>query len=404
MSEDNAPVLSGEKSHSRFGCSQHPYIAVCPAVQNSGESGAAAAKGNDLHDIAAEVLMAALDGDTVMIDYAPGERLPCGQIVSQEDLDKVDDYVNHVLGLKNQYPQCTEIFIEVPQKMSSLGLPDDETTPDAVLIEPFGLCIVADLKTGQVAVSPYSEQLRSYGLERFIEYGCSAMLCCVSQNGTLKKQNFSERQIEMYQAYMTDQIEMAQWPNPPRVPGKACKYCSDKDCPARQGAMQIGTGSLLTVKPEELDPEQVARFLEFYEIINEASKQMDRIKSRGHALVESGVSVKGWELRPGDPMRGWAKESAAKEEILKLFAVNKDRVPNPEFEKTGKGRKTMDVDAPIDPEQIMVPPKPPAMRSPSQIEGLLGKSKAVTTVLKPLIKKYPSPNKHLKRVVPKLEE
>ena len=398
MSEEAlVPVLSGDKEHSPYGCSSHPQFAVCPGYMSGGGSNPMAEKGNDLHDIAAEALEAALAGVTSELAIV-GDTLPCGQIYTQEDAFKVEAYIEHCLQLVKDHPECIHRFVEIPQPMSSIGLPDDVTTPDFLIVEPFGLCIVMDLKTGKTPVSATSEQLRSYGLERFDEYCCTEMICCVSQDSILKTKSYSELEINFYRGHITRMIEMAQWDAPPCIPGKACTYCV-RDCAVRKGVVQQSTGSMLSVEVEELTPEQLAGFLDFDKILDAAVKRIGLIKARGHAFIEKGVPIPGWHLEPGKSFHVWRNENSAKEAILELFANHKKRetVNNP---AANGGKRTKMVSAPIDAKEISVVTV--KMRSPSAVYGLVGKSKAIVDVLEQHISKIPSSKQHLRRDINKL--
>lgn len=393
MNEENlSPVLSGDKDHSKYGCSTHPSLAICPGYESSGGTNPAAEKGNDLHDLGAEALEACLDGLPFELMIEVGDELPCGQIFEAADEQKVEAYVSHCMSLVKDYPQCTIRKVEVPQPMASLGLPNDITTPDFIMIEPFGLVIIMDLKTGKGIVKPTSEQLRSYGLEAYEDYGCTEMLCCVSQDCIMLTKHYVDVEISFYKEHMSRMIEMAQWENPPLVPGKACTYCG-RDCSVRNGAVTTGAAAMMSVNPEELSPDQVAHFLEFTEIFDAAVVQLGRIKARGHALEESGVPIRGWHLESGNATNVWRNEAAAKETILKLFANHKKRVkldPVP-----AKGAKTELVDAPIDAKEVSIVTV--KTRSLNQVHELVGRSKAVVEALAPHVMKIPSTKNHLRR-------
>lgn len=255
----------------------------------------------------------------------PGEAASIGtaihelseRILRGEEIDDPDINPEH-LAMAQEYANFVNTLVEKPRKrMIEVNVDDGLKTlhhalggtADAVLVDGNHLHVI-DLKTGRVLVeAENNKQLLTYALGVMRQFNAPADITCTMHifqpRAGHSQWTVSGVDLISHGHDLRKAAELALSPDAPTNPSpEACKYCRAKTiCPSLRQKVQDSARKDFapdtTITPEMLDLAHLAA--DWSEAVISAAKQQ----------LTDGVTISGWNLKPGRKTRFWKSEALA---------------------------------------------------------------------------------------------
>jgi len=228
-------------------------------------------------------------------------------------------------------------------------------TADALIVAPFGECIVVDYKNGAGhVVEADAVQLRLYALAA-LEFDPATVRTVVVQpnaphpDGPIRSHTYTAEELKAWRADVRAFIKAAQEPDAPRKAGDHCRWCkAGPTCPARR-ALVLDTaqtdfdavdGELISPpKPADLSQDDLARILRAADILDAWLKE---VRSYAQREAQHGRPPTGFKLVEGRRgARAWADEKVVSDicDLEGVDAYTRKLKTPPQLEKEiGKAR------------------------------------------------------------------
>lgn len=383
-----APV---EPGHSPWGASSSDRWLNCPgsveahaAAPKPAESDYAA-EGNVAHDLLEQTMRGRLNNIKLMalvgsiIEYH-GVKVK----VTEEMVDGVLLHFNTVLEDFNRIkamgkPAPIQMLIEHRVVASSVD-PKAFGTLDSGIAQKGNILIIHDFKYGQGKLVEAVNNPQ--GLQYLISV-IDTLLCeafdeiwfvvvqprMAHSEGRVRRWKVTREQLQAHREKMIKGIAATKVPNAPRAAGKWCRWCNAyAGCPQARAMVQAETAmDFATVgqsvpapkiaNPDELTPELMARAMEYEEII---TKWFKAVREVAQAKLERGETVPGYKLVEGRSNRVWKDEEEVKKKFEDIY---------------GDGIY-----------------KPKTLRTPADLEVVVGKKVVAELSMKPAGKKTIAPD------------
>lgn len=314
--------------------------------------------GTRLHQLVADLLAASKEGARadILERYAD---LDAGQI------EAASWCVDRVLEMA--WPEA-RILTEHHLDLRWLDESISGGTADLVIVEDYVRAVVVDFKFGHTPVPPASENLQlacyAAGVAHEFDLALAEVHVCILQPA-LDRRDFDEfRPHTIQRALDAAKTALSAKGWPPRPGPEQCRYCKAAGrCPAQLAlAEQAEPPPVRTKEDVELLPMQrISEFLAAYEDRG-VEDLVGAMKRRLYEACLAGYEDERWGLGRGRGTREFREGSEAQ-----LRGI---------FEAQGK---------PI--EKLYTVPEPPQVKSPAQVEAVLGKGKSIKAALEPLIVK-----------------
>jgi hypothetical protein len=338
-----------EALHTLYSPSSLERRALCPALCPASakmerdlpeESSQAADRGTQLHALVAKMVLGQGVSDTDIAHFPQDEISTCLAIAERIQAQRAT--------MNNP-----EALAEFRLKMTYW--PDEMGTPDIILVEPFGAAYIADFKFGSSSVTPANRNLQLLALACAVaaEWECSTVKVELIQPaiGEPTSHTYQADELKHYTPTLRGIVEKCESPTPEfNAHPKACQFCR-----ARSMCPELKRSATLPVKvePMALSISEVGEWLNKLEIVSIFHKAL---KARAFAILATGGSIPGWKLKETLKDREW-REGAA-DAVAELLRA-----------------KGLDTEAAFEPRQL---------KSPAQIEKLVGKAKAVREAMEQL--------------------
>ncbi|TDX21649.1 uncharacterized protein DUF2800 [Modicisalibacter xianhensis] len=366
-------IIHSERAHARLGPSGADRWATCPGAPAMeapfpNTSSPFAEWGTRCHEIAESTLLSS--GAPIALTHTPGDE--------EDRLEKADvaqTYVDYVLGIVKE--TGGELLVEARLDISP-WVPDCFGTADAVILDYAGKTIhVADLKGGSgVPVSVEdNRQLKLYGLGAYNDYGWMGdferVMLHIVQPRTGNYGESWEIGVDDLLAFGEEMRAAAQRtrdPDAPLVPSeKGCRFCKAAAVCPELARQNLAAAEALfddapplpanitqpdLPAPQQLTREQVAAILSHSGRI---TNWLKAIEAHAQAALEAGEELPGYKLVRGRSNRRWIDERQAQQVILKTL-----------YEMT---------DSTSEARELAI--QPAKLRTPAQVEKVLGKQKAI---------------------------
>ena len=286
------------RAHARLSASRAERFMTCPgsvrleAQMPYEPPGEAAAIGTAIHELSERIL----NGHEIDDPDVNPEHLAMAQ--------EYADFINNLV----EKPRKKLIEVNVDAGLKSLH-PSLGGTADAVLVDGDHL-IICDLKTGRVPhEAKDNKQLLTYALGVMRQFNAPASIQCTMHifqpRAGHSKWTVSGMDLITHGLELKKAAELALSPDAPTNPSPdACKYCRAKTiCPSMRQKVQDNARKEFapdtSITPEMLDLAHLAA--DWSEaVINTAKKQLTE-----------GVTISGWNLKPGRKTRFWKSEALA---------------------------------------------------------------------------------------------
>lgn len=360
-----------ERVHVRAGGSRIHRIMACPRSLTAPESeaGDAAALGTTAHYVGDRCLMTGCDADHPSM-------LNCsvlGQKVTREMADAVQVYVDYVRGVLVNAKTAgvkAHLFSERDVDWSKLAPPEDmRGSADCIIVIPeWRMLFVIDYKNGVQAVPFPNKQVRYYAIgalmsmpRELVKDIRTVQLVIVQPNvipmyqgGPVQIEEIDVGDLIDFASDAMAAVKAGQDPNAPAAPGDHCKYCGwAPDCAARseyavtmaQSEFEVITDNdtvpVATIPIERLS----AMALQAEQIVARAQAWLKDAKDRLESELKAGTEVPGWKMVEKRATRVWNNVGD-----VKAWALD-------------EGLSEADIHT------------EPELKSPAQIESLVGKKK-----------------------------
>lgn len=343
-------------AHSPLGASACKRWKNCPGSvalckQFPSTSSEYAAEGSVAHDLGEKILLTRREIQQflgVVTEYE-GFKIE----ITQEMIDAVIVYVSHVMELK-RLDKKSEVLLEQKFHMKDLH-PALFGTSDAVVYSPGTKTLyVRDYKHGAgvpVEVEG-NEQLMYYALGALLEnsYPVGTVDVGIVQpridhpDGPVRSVKIDVLDLMEWSADLVDWAKATEVDDAPLNPGPAqCKWCDAKAfCPALQAsALEIAKDDF-PMEVAQYDLEQLAGYLDKLDIIENWCKA---VREFAYKEAERGVGIPGHKLVQKQARRYWKGDVDIEAALLKYGMDKNDYL------------------------------KPGELKSPAQIDKILGKSK-----------------------------
>ena len=332
--------------HTLYSPSSLERRALCPgsARMEAGlqdESSEAADRGSKLHGLVAAMIK--------------GEAVSDIADVPQTDIDAclaiAEVVKGRIVAMNNPL-----IFIEVRRNMTYHE--GEKGTPDIVLVEPFGQAYIGDYKFGSLQVTPANRnlQLLAEAISVAAEFDCNSVMVELFQPALGEPTNhvYQADELRQYETTLKKLVQDCLAPDAPLKPhAKACQFCKARGmCPELKQQANLP----VKVEAQALTVSEIGEWLNKLEIVRIFHSAL---KARAFSILATGGSIPGWKLKESLKDREWT-EDAAREIPTLLSALGK--AANDAYE-------------------------PATLKSPAQIEKIIGKSKAVQEVMKRVTKR-----------------
>ena len=282
--------------------------------------------------------------------HASTWRYRFGASLSEEGIEAVQSYLD-TIGADQETMPHAELLIECKADLSFIA-PGMYSYADAILVTDT-TAIVYDYKDGRVPGAPDSHQLTFYALHCWHAYDVERVEVVIVQPhaGGVKRKTFHGDALEAAAVMFERAAKATQALDAEIRPGlPQCRYC-----PAAFGCSALHSAVLVppTLHQVQDSPEHMAATLDRVELAEATFKQ---IRSQAFWDAKQGRAPTGWKLIQGRPgNRRWPPEAAA---ALEAEAVRKG----------------------ADPSALLEPAK---LKSPAQVEKLLGKGAAEGLTTRP---------------------
>jgi hypothetical protein len=307
-------------------------------------------------------------------DFFTGMELGGGK-VPEDMADHVRVFVDYCRGLIDE-ETTHQYWIEKPFNLGALNPPGPMFgTADFVVYDKYYRTLrVVDLKYGQgvVVEAIGNKQLRYYALGAALslgpEYPIDTVYMTIVQprvshpDGIIRTDTVEFTELVGFANELLDAARATQAPDAPLNPGSHCRFCPASGiCPAqRKQALEIAQSDF-EVLPAEFTPPAPATIPkeEFVEMLNKLYRLEDwaaAMRAHAQAMLERGEEVRGFKMVAKRAMRKWMNEADVEEALIG--------------------------------EAIEIH-QPKELKSPAQIEKLLGK-KDFAARLSPFVEKKSS--------------
>lgn len=368
------PAHSGGRAHSRVGASSYYRWKACPgsvrlASGMPNESSVYAAEGSVAHEIAEEALRTscgrgALDPLVGTVREHDGHKIT----VTTEMLDALWQYVTLVRAELSQallddptlVDDGTPLLVECKFHLRQIH-PDAFGTSDAVIHRAARRRLqVFDYKhgAGVLVEAEGNGQGMYYAVGALLELTCAVddveiiivQPRCYSADGPVRRWVVSTLELLEFAQQLRADILATQEPDAPIAAGDHCQFCpAAAICPElRARALAIAQQEFAPVDDatdHAYDPAQLAEALRQLPIIK---AWVNRTEDFAYREALRGATPPGYKLVASRPRRLWRDATAAANRLML---------------SVGLSRK-----------EIYVPPAPPELLSPAQIEKLIGKA------------------------------
>jgi hypothetical protein len=344
-------------AHSRIGASSMHRWSVCPGSVAASKdivskSSKYAEEGSDAHALAAHCLKTKEDPSKFGFQTVTLEGRTF--TVDKEMVNAVSEYVDNIYLDINP---VTEDVLVVEQRFDLSEVhPGLFGTADAVTWKPRQKqLIVDDFKYGAgIAVDPENNpQLLYYGLGALLacNYPAATVTLRITQprcdhaKGPVRWWTIDALDLLDFKADLKKYAQATEDPNAPLVPGDHCRFCpAAPHCKALRGQAQE-IAKLEFAPTLAYDPADLKRALDSRDIVKAWLKTLDEF---AYAEAEAGRPAPGYKLVAKRPTRKWRSEG----EVI-------DHLQNDPINE-------------YSPEQMF---EPRALKSPAQLEKIVGKGK-----------------------------
>ena len=287
-----------ERAHARLSASRAERFMTCPgsvrleAQMPPEPAGEAAAIGTHIHELS--------------------EKLLRGEELDNPDLDPehvamAQEYANFVNTLVTS-PRKRMIEVNVDAGLKSLHQALGGTA-DAVLVDGDHLHVI-DLKTGRVLVeAENNKQLLTYALGVMRQFNAPASIQCTMHifqpRAGHSKWTVSGMDLITHGLALKQAADLALSPDAPTNPSTdACKYCKAKTiCPSMRQKVQDNARKEFATDTA-ITPEML-------ELAHLAADWSDAVINAAKKQLTEGVTISGWNLKPGRKTRFWKSEALA---------------------------------------------------------------------------------------------
>jgi hypothetical protein len=342
---------STPETHDPFGPSTHPTLVLCPAYKGSSGDSIHSVLGTLKHDLVYKLQTGAMTRKDVenirTFDFGDQECPFTSDDMNEVFIasDATDMFLDKIREL-----ECEEFEILREESIDLTVLGITHGTGDLCIVGE-NFFAVMDYKFGQVQVSPYSEQLKSYACGLVDSYPLNeserGYLCIIQPkvNPTPYMVKISMEQLLKHQEMITDVIEVAKSGHAPRVLNKNCQYCSRfSRCSVAISGMQKAStevGFLEGGSIESMTNEEVGFMLTK---LMGVEKIIGKIKQVVFARLSAGAEIDGFELKNGRSSRVWTDERDAVEILNELCEENeldKSKLYETKFISPAKAEKLL---------------------------------------------------------------
>lgn len=286
------------------------------------------------------------------------------------------DIPDDVIWTLTELLAITEPYADIPESMildeyqidlTSLGISGGKEgcRIDLLIVVPGRKAILVDYKfgLGYVPRPRYNWQMKAYAVGVFDAFGISELEVVILQPNApeeyqKKSDFFYATDIEGFKAQIKQIVDKTKDPEAPLVRGEHCSYgfCKCKDiCPLWRNAF-LALPTYLTVAAHIINISPAQR-KELYENVTAAEQWCKKAKETIAAMaLNNEIEIDGWEIGAGKKTRLWNEP----DENISAAVVGLAR-------QMGKQ---------INPYQI---------KSPSEVETELGRSKIVKQAIAPLV-------------------
>lgn len=283
--------------------------------------------------------------------------------------DAVREYINEVTYHMRRL-QGAQLKVEVTVQ-PLLERDDMFGTADAIIIEPFGELVVIDFKygAGYAVEADWNDQAMFYALGALNTIGDDAAVSKITivivqprakhDDGTIRRWTVPVEVVRSEADMLRSAADATRRPDAPLVPGDAqCRFCPAAGrCPAmRQLVIKSAVKDFESLVPTQPllpnpdDPEQIARALKLADLIETWPKAVRAIALNAANL---GKRIPGFKLVRGTKHRKWRDES----EVISALTTRR-----------------------VSPEDFCSDPE---LKSPAQMEKLMGKEWVANYAIKP---------------------
>lgn len=355
-----AALVAAEKQHAELGASVAARWMACPGSINLSRGlpeppgTAYALEGTRAHTLAELSLR-----KDVEPSFFVGMEMD-GGVVDEDMAAHVSVFTTHCSSLGG--------FLQVERKfnLAALNPPGPMFgTADAVVYrrDEVNRLHVIDLKYGQGVVVEVkgNKQLRYYALGALLsldhdEYPVDEVVITIVQprvshpDGMVRSETVTTAELLDFAGELMAAARATTQPDAALVPGSHCRFCPASGiCPAQRERVQQSAEmdfSVVPVEapraPETLTKEELTTLMPLFPMIED---WMGAVRAHVQSMLERGEEVPGWKLVQKRAVRKWTDEGDVRAALL------------------ASGWKTEDIDT------------EPELRSPAQIEKLLGKKR-----------------------------
>jgi CRISPR/Cas system-associated exonuclease Cas4 (RecB family) len=287
-----------ERAHARLSASRAERFMTCPgsvrleAQMPPEPAGEAAALGTMLHELSEKILR--------------GEEIDNPDL-DPDHLQMAQSYADYVNGISaNPRKKLIEVNVDAGLKSLHQALGG---TADAVIVDGDHLHVI-DAKFGRVLVEAKdNKQLLTYALGVMRQFNAPASIQCTMHifqpRAGHSKWTVSGMDLITHGLELKKAADLALSPDAPTNPSPdACKYCKAKTiCPSMRQKVQdnarkdFATNTAIT--PEML------------ELAHLAADWSDAVINAAKKQLTEGVTISGWNLKPGRKTRFWKSEALA---------------------------------------------------------------------------------------------
>lgn len=376
--------------HSPWGASSSDRWLNCPgsvkahAESKSPAESEYAAEGNVAHDLLELVMRGKLTKGALMNRI--GEVITYNKVKVEVTSEMADGVLLHFDTVVADFekvkamnkPAPIQILIEHRVVAKSVD-PMAFGTLDSGIAQKGNILIIHDFKYGQgkLVEAVDNPQGLQYLISVIDTLGCEAfdeIWFVVIQprmahsEGRVRRWKVTRGQLDEHRQKMKAGIEASKKEGAPRAAGKWCRWCNAyAECPQSRSMVQAATGMdfqaldkkapLKIINPDELTPEQKAYVMDLEDIIVRYFKTVRELSQND---LEKGKLIPGYKLVEGRSNRVWKDEQKVKEMFEDLYD---DGIY-----------------------------KPKALRTPADLEVVVGKKAVAELSMKPAGKKTIAPD------------
>ncbi len=321
-----------------------------------------AVEGSVCHDLAARRLLVQLTD--AQLNELRGTRIAHPELpdepvlVDDEMVDHIFGYCRLVWDLVAAHPGAT-LHVEtrvrpVPDRPVMFG------TADVIIVQPFGVLIVLDLKygSGYVVEVEGNSQLMYYGLgsmrEQIEPLDFERVQLMIYQprawheDGPLRRWDISAQELLEWSDVLRAAGDRTRDPNAPLLPGDHCRWCPARArCPALQGVMEAEVGAVFDASPLDAAPiartpapddlGAIARALMLVPVFEAWSKA---VVGMAHAAAFSGYRIPNHKLVRGrEGNREWVDEKTAAAALREIGLESGDIFTTPKLKSPAQIEK-----------------------------------------------------------------